>query len=203
MPILVFDTETTGKYEFKKGMLDPCQPRIVSLAALAMSDDGQTEVGQYYAIVKPDDFVIPEEVSRIHGITQEFAMKNGFDGKGVINSFLRMFVNCRYSIAFNSKFDFHMVMSEIVRRCPDNEHLFDIRKVRCAMLAAAGCMKKPNQYGYESYAWPKLQEAYAWMFKQNMEGAHNAMADVRATAWLSFAMIGQNYWNLDEDRVLI
>lgn len=203
MPILIFDTETTGKYNFKKGALDPSQPRIVSLAASVMSDDGQHEVGQFYAIIRPDDFVIPEDVSRIHGITHEFAKVNGLNGQGVINSFLRLFVDCRLSIAFNSKFDYHMVMSEIVRRCPDHESKFDVRKIRCAMLAAAGCMKKPNQYGYESYAWPKLQEAYAWMFKQNMEGAHHAMGDVRATAWLSFAMMNLRYWDLDADKVLI
>lgn len=203
MPILIFDTETTGKYNFKQGFLHPSQPRIVSVGAMAMSDDGQHEVGQFYGIVRPDDFVIPEDASRIHGITQEFAMKNGLDGLGVINSFLRLFVGCRLAVAFNSQFDYHMVMSEIVRRCPDHDHLFDKRKIRCAMLAAAACMKRPNEYGYEGYAWPKLQEAYAWMFKQQMEGAHHAMGDVRATTYLSFAMMSLNYWNIDTDQVLI
>lgn len=203
MPICIFDTETTGKYDFTKGALHPSQPRIVSLAASVFSDDGQHEVGQYYAIIRPDDFVIPADVTRIHGITQEFAKTNGMDGKGVINSFLRMFVGCRLAIAFNSKFDFAMVTSEILRRCPDNEALFDSRKVRCAMLAASNCMKLPNQYGYESYAWPKLKDAYFWMFKQQMEGAHHSMADVRATAWLSFAMMNLSYWDLDSDKVLI
>lgn len=203
MPIGIFDVETTGRYNFKQGFLHPSQPRVVSVAMQVMSDDGQTEVGQYYAIIKPDDFVIPDDVVKVHGITHEFALKNGFDGRGVINSFVRMFLNCRWAIAFNSQFDFHMLMSEILRRCPENESKFDRARIRCAMLAASACMKRPNQYGYEGYAWPKLGEAYEWMFGVGMSDAHHAMGDVRATNWLSFAMMQQNYWDIDTDRILI
>lgn len=203
MPVIVFDTETTGVYNFKLEALNPKQPRMVSLGAMMFSDDLHDEIGQFYAIVRPDDFVIPEDATRKHGISHDFALKNGIDGLGVVHSFLRLFLECRLGVAFNSQFDFHIIASEILRRCPSMVNLFPKSKMRCAMLAASSCMKLPNQYGYENYAWPKLVEAYKWMFNQEMEGAHHALMDVRATAYLTRGMVQLNYWDLDADRVLI
>lgn len=48
--IAIFDVETTGMYNLKRPVSDPCQPHIVSLAAMACSDDGKHEVGQYQSL---------------------------------------------------------------------------------------------------------------------------------------------------------
>lgn len=201
--ILVFDTETTGKFLFERPVNDPKQPRIVSLGALGFSDDGQQEVAQFYRVIRPDGFTIPEEASRIHGITQDFAMANGVDGFNVIDAFMDLFMECTVAIAFNSQFDFHMIKSEALRRASPKIEIFDRSKIRCAMLAASSCMKQPNQYGYEGYAWPKLSVAYKWMFGQEMAGAHHAIHDVRATGWLSLAMRNLGYWDIHNDKVLV
>ena len=39
------------------------------------------------------------------------------------------------------------------------------------------------------------------MFNKQLEAAHNALNDVRATAYLTFAMRDLGYWNLETDKV--
>lgn len=203
--ILIYDTETTDRYNFKAPPLDPSQPRMVSLAALGLTDDGKDEIAMLYGIVRPDDFKIDNksQAARVNGITQEYAMAYGVNGTGLVYSFLRMFLEARIAIAFNNSFDNAIMISELERRCPDQRYMFDVNKTRCAMMAASACMKMPNRYGYEGYAWPKLEEAYAWLFNMKMENAHNAMGDVRSTAWFSMGLQDLNYWDITNDRVLI
>lgn len=203
--ILIYDTETTDKYNFKAPPLDPSQPRMVSLAALGLTDDGKDEIAMFYGIVRPDDFKIDNnsQAARVNGITHEYAMAYGMNGTAIMNCFLRLWLEAKVAIAFNNKFDNAIIDSELERRTPDHRHLFDKDRSRCAMMAASACMKMPNRYGYEGYAWPKLEEAYAWLFNQKMENAHNAMGDVRATGWFSTGLQQLNYWDIVGDQVLI
>lgn len=201
--ILFYDFETTGKLLDKQPLNHPNQPRVVSAAAIGFSEDGKIEVAQHYAIVRPDDFIIPEDVVRVHGISHEFAMANGIDGADVLYGFLKLFREARIAIAFNNAFDNRMAQIEILRRLPAYGNLLDLKKSRCAMMAASAIMKLPNQYGYEGYAWPKLHAAYEWMFKEKLEGQHHAMHDTRGTAHFSLACRDLGYWDMDADRVLV
>ena len=75
---LFFDTETTGlpkKWQAPVSDLDNW-PRIVQLAWILSDDKGKQLAGQNY-IIKPEGFLIPEESSRVHGISTEKAMNEG------------------------------------------------------------------------------------------------------------------------------
>jgi len=50
----------------------------------------------------------------------------------------------------------------------------------CTMKAMTGVCKLPGMY--DDYKWPKLTEAYRHCYGKEMEGAHDALADVRGCA---------------------
>lgn len=74
--ITFFDTETTSKADFRSPPDAPHQPRLVQFAALLCDDAGE-EVSSVSIIIKPNGFTIPEEASKIHGITTEIANARG------------------------------------------------------------------------------------------------------------------------------
>jgi len=199
--VLVYDSETSDV--FQKGHPE-VKPRVASLAAIAFSDDGQHEVASYYALIKPNGWKMNPKAARVNGLTDEFLAANGCEGKGVLLNFLGLFDQSRLAVAFNSKFDNDVLSYEVKTQLSGELEPvpFDLSKTRCAMMAASLCMKMPNRFGYSGFAWPKLSEAYWWMFKQQLEGAHNALADVRATAYLSFAMRDLGYWDIERDYVV-
>jgi DNA polymerase III epsilon subunit-like protein len=54
------------------------------------------------------------------------------------------------------------------------------------MKATTSICKLPGKYG--DYKWPKLQESHLHFFGKEFEGAHDAMADVRACAAVYWAL---------------
>lgn len=73
--ICVFDTETTGFPNFKAPSDHPDQPHIVDICALLYTPEGDL-VDSFEAMVRPDGWSIPNEVSVIHGITNEMALEH-------------------------------------------------------------------------------------------------------------------------------
>jgi DNA polymerase III epsilon subunit-like protein len=75
---LFFDTETTGTpRNYNAPVSDSSNwPRLVQLAWI-MADDKGNVLKRKSVIIKPDGFVIPNNVSAIHGITTERAKQEG------------------------------------------------------------------------------------------------------------------------------
>ena len=75
---LFFDTETTGlPKNFKAPITDfDNWPRLVQLAWQNYDMKGEL-LSSFNLIIKPEGFVISEEVAKIHRITQERAMAEG------------------------------------------------------------------------------------------------------------------------------
>lgn len=101
---VLFDTETTG--------LDPATgDRIIEIAALELVRDLPTG-RHFHALIHPDR-AIPEEATRVHGITLE-----RLDGKprfaAVAEAFLA-FLGDDPLIAHNAPFDFGFVDAELAR----------------------------------------------------------------------------------------
>lgn len=176
--ILVFDTETTGKANLNLPIQDESQPRLVQLGAILM-DDKHRVMGELNVIIKPDGWTIPKEASDIHGITQEFAEAFGVDLYLVVALFTSFITRAHVLVAHNFQFDALIINSEWWRM--SNEMAFTDDQVKfCTMNATTDVCKLPGKYG--SYKWPKLQEAHQHLFGEQFEGAHDAMADVRACA---------------------
>ncbi len=180
--ILFFDTETTGKADFRAEPDAPHQPHLVQLGAL-LTDDGGNEVASINLIAKPEGFTIPVEASSIHGITTERAAADGIDRKHILRIFREFWEMAMVVAAFNSDFDLLIMDGAIFRLC-GRKAWGKAQEIVCVMKAMTPVCKLPGQYG--DYKWPKLQEAYRHAFGTDFNGAHDAMADVRACAKLYF-----------------
>lgn len=85
---LFFDTETTGLPKNWRASVNDLNnwPRLVQLAYLLYDNVGNLiSEGNY--IVKPEGFTIPTDVSSIHGITTEKALKEGNEISTILNHF--------------------------------------------------------------------------------------------------------------------
>lgn len=174
--ILVFDTETTGKADFNAEPEAPHQPRLVQLGAI-LYDKNFVVRSELNMIVRPDGFQIPEEATSIHGITHADALQYGFPELDVMIAFNYLCRRSHVLVAHNLKFDAFIIGKALFMcglEAPPPEQKF------CTMQAMTERCKLPGAYG--GFKWPSLQEAYKHCFGEEFEGAHDAMADVRACA---------------------
>lgn len=185
--ILFFDTETTGKAEFRLPAEHPSQPRIVQLAAI-LTGDNQIERASMSVIVRPDGFAIPKEAADIHGITTEIALQSGVPLVSALFLFSKLCEVSELIVAHNIDFDYLMIQAECARLSKPCK-MTDIARF-CTMHAATDHCKLPGKYG--KYKWPKLEEAYRHFMGVEFTGAHDALADVRGCAAVYFAMKSAN-----------
>lgn len=187
----LFDTETTGIPRAKANPDDPPNAkkrrgfpraedleaydsaRLVSIAWVVL-DAAQNVIQQEYYVVRPDGFEIPESSTRIHGISQEHAMTYGMPLGVVLNRAHAALARAYNLIAYNVGFDVNVLRSEAIRA--NHSPLvsaIDSKKQTCAMLMSQTHMAAPF--------WPKLADAYRYVFQRPIEDAHNAMGDVIST----------------------
>lgn len=171
--VLGFDTETTGLFDFNKPVTDPEQPHLVQLAAILAEEETGIELASISLVIRPAGWWISDEVAMLHGISQEMAEAVGIPQAFAVQTFLnladRATTICAHSIEFDQK---------VIARDLDPQLYAPGWKAQikdrgfCTMMAMNKIMKKGK--------WPKLSECYAYLFNEEISGAHNAMVDVRA-----------------------
>lgn len=186
--ILFFDTETTGF--IKKNAPDSEQPHIVQLAAILTDDNGKDVSCANYTI-EPDGYEIPEDSTKIHGITTERARLVGVPLGLVVALFMTMAAKARRAVAHNIDFDVSVLGIE-ARRCGVD---LSLPEKYCTMVNTRDIVKIPPTdrmiaAGFTSYKVPKLIESYTHFFGKGFEGAHDAFADVRACRDVYFKING-------------
>ena len=186
--ILFFDTETTGKYNFKEPPQAAHQPRLVQLAAI-LTDDAGKELSYVNLVVKPDGFTIPAEASEIHGITTERANEVGVECSVVRDIFRSFWKASNLIVGHNIEFDLHIMDVELFRAAGGFKTWGEPRNTVCTMHNMTEVCKLPGKFG--SYKWPKLQEAYKHAFGIEFDTPHDAMADIRACAKIYFGLLAQ------------
>jgi DNA polymerase-3 subunit epsilon len=192
--LLFFDTETTGFYDFQATADDPKQPHLVQLAAMLTEDDGK-EINSISCIVAPNEFEIPTGASDVHGITTERAREVGVNIRPVLSIFGYMASVSDRLVAHNVDFDAAILKTEFMRQ--NSKFSMDLcAPFFCTMKASTNICKisfdKPRASlyaGMQQYKWPKLQEAYKFFFNEEFEGAHDALADVRACKRIYFHLL--------------
>jgi uncharacterized protein (TIGR02145 family) len=176
--ILFFDTETTGLPKNWKAPVTDLDnwPRLVQLAYLVYDFDGNL-IHSCNEIIKPDGFTIPTEASNVHGITTEMAKQRGSDINDVFELFLIHLKRSKMIVAHNMAFDEKIIGSELIRL--GKENVIVAKEKVCTMLKTVDLCKIEGPYGYK---WPKLEELHRYLFNHDFEGAHDALADIQATA---------------------
>tara|TARA_B110000971_G_scaffold72613_1_gene74551 strand:- start:8926 stop:13371 length:4446 start_codon:yes stop_codon:yes gene_type:complete len=185
---LIFDTETTGlpkKFNAPITDLDNW-PRCVQIAWQLHDYDGKLIEHNDFLIV-PDGYDIPYQSEKIHGISTALASTKGESLKEVLNSFKNVLAKTKVLIGQNLKFDLNIVGSEFHRLGLDNQWLKMPVLDTCTEKSALLC-KLPGGRGGK-FKYPTLSELHDCLFKVPFKEAHNATADVEATARCFFELI--------------
>ena len=154
-PIVFFDLETTG--------VNAIHDRIVEISYIKVFPDGNEESKTLR--INPERH-IPEQSSAIHGIYDE-DVKDCPTFKQVARDIAAIFVNSDIA-GFNSNyFDVPMLVEEMLRAGIE----FDITK--CRLIDVQNIYHKLEQR--------TLSAAYKFYCGKNLEDAHSAQADTRAT----------------------
>ena len=184
---LFFDTETTGvPKDYKAPAIE--WPRMVQLAWLVHNEKRQV-IDQGNCIIKPDGFEIPKAAANIHGITTEMALEKGSNLKDVLEIFKVRLDKYKYIIGHNISFDRKILRGELLREKVEYD---SSKKIKiCTMMLSTKFCAIPNKFGFK---WPKLQELHEKLFGEEFEDAHDAMADITATA--------RCFWELVDKKVI-
>lgn len=165
----VFDTETTGIDKSLDG------DRIVQLGAVKVGKDGvkgNTAVSQF---INPE-MPIPEGASNVHHITDEMVADKP-KMEEVLNDFLNRYLKDQLLVAYNASFDIPMLNNSIQRyntEAVSKEH----EKAMALTLDPFILIQRIHPFVGAS---KKLSEQYKYLFARNMEGAHDALDDVKGT----------------------
>jgi len=193
---LFFDTETTGLPIEGLPDSDDRQPHLVQVAACLVDLNTRTTISSMDVMVRPADWVIPDEVAAIHGITTHRATVCGVAESMAVELLLAL-GNGVLRVAHNLAFDDRMVRIALARYFWDDGFEWDRHPEAagfCTMQAAAPVLRLPAsarmvQAGRgHQYKQPRLAEAYQHFTGQPMVNAHNAMADVQACMAVFFAL---------------
>ncbi len=176
---IIYDTETTGLPNNWNAPLTDSDnwPRMVQIAWQVHDKTGKlVEVKNY--IIKPEGYEIPYAVVKVHRITTERALEQGMDLQTVLEEFKEISSKCDFVIGHNISFDNNIVGAELYRKGMDN-FLEKIPTLDTKEYGTDFCAIK-NKNGRNK--WPTLGELYEKLFNEPIIEAHNAAADVEATA---------------------
>jgi DNA polymerase III epsilon subunit-like protein len=178
MRIIVFDTETTGVP--RSGAKLDEQPYVCQFASVSydldLSSGEATELEVIDQLIKPE-ILIPFEATEIHKITNSMVKDAPSFGE-VADKIMESFRLADIAVAHNIAFDQQLLEFELLRLGRSKEFLpeqtFDTMKETKDMLQLRG-----RHGGFKN---PRLEELYRHLFNDSFDNAHNALADVKATA---------------------
>lgn len=196
--VLVFDTETTGRANFGLPGHHETQPLPVQLGMLMYRvpadvpftfADAQ-EVHRVNVIVdQPNE--IAEGAINVHGITPELATAVGMSLETAMFLFDDLASKADLLVCHNVRFDIR-VMERAYMVAGHHAGLWPTiasKSTFCTMQAATPLLKLPKDNGHKGNKWPKLEECTRAWFGEEIEGAHDALVDVEATARVFFHII--------------
>jgi len=174
---LVFDTETTGLPKKWKAPLNDFDnwPRMVQLAWQCHDLQGRFLFAKNH-VIKPDGFSIPDEVVKVHGISNEIANQKGIPLKEALIEFFEDVKKAKFIIGHNIEFDINIVGSELLR-CGMPEIMTKAPQICTKVESTEFCAILKNG----KPKWPTLTELHTKLFGEPFNEAHNAAADVEAT----------------------
>lgn len=182
-PILCYDTETTG-------VVDPIH--LVELGAVLIDEAG-TERASVSLIVRPDGWTIPEAAARVHGITNDVALRLGVPLVVAIAALTNLWAVATVRVAHNLEYDDRVVDAALTRLGRPSQ----VRRPPgvCTKELAAPVLNLPPTermiaagYGNKPKS-PSLKECVKHFFDEDQViGAHGALADARACARVYLAL---------------
>lgn len=186
MQFCVFDTETTGlptPVETPDGT-KLVYPRLVQLAWIILNENLE-EISHASHIIQPDNWTIPDDVVKIHGITTADAFLLGDPILDVLSEFGKAISDCTHIVAHNIAFDIGVVTGEYERY--DIPDATSNKLHCCTMELGKQIMKIPGTDGYRRPNLARLAKHYF----PNSEFiiAHDALADAQKVVRIFTRMV--------------
>jgi len=200
MRILVFDTETTGLPKTKIISPDTLNqwPTVVQFSYIVFDTNLNDIVETKDYIIKvPESILIPEESTKIHGITNEISFKKGILITEVLNQFFYYLREVDCIVGHNISFDINMVKVELLKIIFNNllnpqeikEYKYDLhyisnyKNIYCTLQESINfCnIKATNKFGKEYLKYPKLIELHQKLFDSSPNNLHNSFNDILVT----------------------
>ena len=177
---LIYDTETTGLPKNYDAPITDAEnwPRLVQLAWQLHAADGSLIEAQNF-IVKPDGFDIPFNSEQVHGISTKKALEEGIPLQEALNKFTEALNKTTFVAGHNIEFDINIMGAEYMR-VGDSAPIMDYPSIDTKDESTEFCAIPGGRGG--QFKWPKLTELHAKLFGEEFKEAHNAAADVAATA---------------------
>ena len=201
---LIFDTETTGlPRDYNAPLTDfDNWPRVIQLAWQVHNHKGELVDVQNH-IIKPEGFEIPRGAEKVHGISTERALAEGKPLEEVLNIFNRALSGVQTVAGHNIEFDINVTGSEFLRKGISTK-LHSLNVVDTKDLSTDYCALPGGRGG--KYKWPTLGELHKKLFNEDFDAAHNASADVQATArcfleLIRLGIIGAQHLKVDPSVV--
>ena len=195
-PILFYDTETSGLPLWTDPSEDPRQPHLVQVGALLVDPESRQILSTLDVIVRPDGWLIPDDVAAVHGITTERADALGVPESLALEMLLALHERSDLRVAHNESFDMRMVRIAIKRSFDLPDAAADAWKAApaaCTQRLATPILKLPptdrmRAVGRSHYKSANLAEAHRHFFGGDFDGAHSALADAQACMRVYFAI---------------
>jgi DNA polymerase III subunit alpha len=197
---LIFDTETTGlPRSWSAPITDTSNwPRCVQIAWQLHDDMGNLIEHQDY-LVKPDGFNIPYDAERIHGISTELAIEQGFDLAGILEKFNTALSKTKFIVGQNVGFDVNIMGCEF-HRAGIASAMVKMPVLDTCTEVTASLLKLPGGRGGK-FKLPTLTELHQYLFKAPFSEAHNATADVEATTRCFLELVKREIFTKEELQV--
>lgn len=193
---LIYDTETTGLPIFKEPSEGVNQPHIVDLHARLYNDQGEL-VEFMDTLVKPDGWIIPDDVIAVHGITNEMANDLGIPESEAIDQFIALHEKAAKRVAHNVSFDDRIIRIALMRfRGEDFANWFKEQPNFCTCNTTTQIVKCPPSEKMiaagrgKQFKMPNVSEALLYFTGDKLMDAHRAMPDTIACARIYHKMHG-------------
>lgn len=184
---LVFDVETNDLPDFRLPADHPQNAYIVQIGALLLDAD-LNEMASLDCLIAPEGWRIAPGAQNAHGISLDRCRDEGIPIRAVMTQFDTMVDHLTAHdgtlVAYNIKFDNKLVRGAR-RRLGRPDRFGELREFDAMKAATPICRMPPTERmlraGFTKFKNPKLEEAHRILCGCEMEGAHDALSDVRAT----------------------
>jgi DNA polymerase-3 subunit alpha len=177
---LIFDTETTGLPKSWNAPITDTDnwPRCVQIA-WQLHDEMGIVLEHNDFLIKPDNFNIPYDAERIHGISTELAEEQGISLDEGLQLFNDALEKTTFIVGQNLNFDLNIMGCEFHRLGVENKLTSLPILDTCTEKTAFMCQIPGGRGG--KFKLPTLTELHTHLFGAGFGEAHNATADVEAT----------------------
>ena len=194
---IVFDTETTGlPKNWNLPYTDTDNwPRCIQIAWQLHDEKGKLIESKDF-LIRPDGFDIPYDSERIHGISTLLAETEGIPLKEMMEEFNKDLRKSQFIVGQNVGFDINVMGSEFVRLNMETP-MHDMPILDTCTETTAQLCRIPGGRGGK-FKLPTLTELHQHLFDAPFGEAHNATADVEATARSFFELVRRRIFTAEE-----